>query len=352
MRQLRFAWTVVVLGALAWRCGGSSAIAAAADEIRPMKICATVSDLGDLAREVGGEHVEVTVFAKGPQDPHFLEAKPSFIKALANADALVLVGLDLEAGWAPALWKSARNGRVLPGADGHIDASKGITALDLPAGIVDRALGDVHAQGNPHYLSDPINGLRVARLLRDRFQALQPTNAAHFGRRYDDLALRLGVALVGEALAQKYDVEKLSILADAGKLEEFLARQGDPPVQGWLGRLARARGARVACDHNLWPYLAKRFGFTVMGFLEPKPGIPPTTRHLGALIDRMKTDHVPAILTISYFDPRHARLVSERTGARVVVLAHQCGALPGTDRYIDCVEHNVKQLETAFGGKP
>jgi len=316
-----------------------------------LRICATIPDLGDLAGEVGGAEVEVTVFAKGPQDPHFLEAKPSFVKELSRADAIVLVGLDLEAAWAPALWRNARNAAVLPDAPGYIDASKAIRPLDVPAGVVDRALGDVHAMGNPHYLADPINGLRVARLLRDRFQALRPKRKEYFAGRFDDFAKRLGAAMVGERLAKKYDVEKLCMLAEASELDAFLQKQGDGAVEGWLGRLKAARGARVVSDHNIWPYLAARFGFQVIGFLEPKPGVPPTTRHLTALIDRMKQERAQAVLAVPYFDARHSKLVCERTGAKLVPLAHQCGALAGTEHYLELVEHNVKALEAVLGGE-
>ncbi len=322
----------------------------AQEAFRKLKVCATVPELGQLSSEVGGDEVTVFVFAKAQQDPHFLEAKLSFIKELSTADALVHVGLELEVAWEPNLWQNARNPQVLPGAIGFIDASKAIAPLNIPGGVVDRSLGDVHAFGNPHYLSDPICGLQVARLLSDSLQKLRPQKADYFKSRCADFERRLGSALVGEKLAAKYDVEKLSILHEHGKLEEFLRKQEDGAVGGWLGRLASYRGAQVASDHDLWPYFARRFGLKIIAFLEPRPGIPPSTRHLREVIAILKANRVRAVLTVSYFDSRHARLVSEETGARIVSLAHQCGAQPGTDRYLDMVEFNVTQLENVLGG--
>jgi ABC-type Zn uptake system ZnuABC Zn-binding protein ZnuA len=323
----------------------AAAVRMPAAETQPLNVCATVPDLGELAKEVGGDEVRVSVFAKGTQDPHFLEAKPAFIKELSQADLFIEVGLELEVGWAPVLLRSARNGKVLGPAPGFLDASTAISPLGIPAGVVDRSQGDIHTRGNPHYLVDPLNGLRVARAIRDRLAALRPEKKGVFEARCEDFSRRLREALVGRRLAQKYDVEKLAQLAEAGKLEAFLEKQGDAPLEGWLGRLAAARGKAVVADHDVWPYLARRAGLRVVGFLEPRPGIAPTTKHLTRLVASMKGLDARAVLAVPYFDPRHARFIAEETGARIVTLAHQCGARPGTDRYLDMVEHNVKALE-------
>lgn len=337
----------VALAALALASG----FRAAADEpVAPLKVCATVPDLGELAREVGGDQVQVVVFAKGAQDPHFVEAKPSFIKELSTADLLIHMGLELEIGWAPNLWQNARNGRVLPGASGFLDASTAITPLELLGGTADRSLGDVHPYGNPHYLTDPLNGLKVARLIREKLQTLRPEKSDYFKSRYEDFAKRLKTELVGKTLAEKYDAEKLVLLAQAGKLDAFLKKQGDSAPGGWLGRMGPYSGTSVVGDHNIWPYFADRFGLKFEGFLEPKPGIAPTTKHLAGIIALMKQKGVKLILTVPYFDPRHARFVSEHSGAKAVKLAHGCGAEPGTESYISMIEYNVHQIEQALGG--
>ncbi|MBI3757638.1 MAG: zinc ABC transporter substrate-binding protein [Deltaproteobacteria bacterium] len=318
-----------------------------------LQACVTVPELGSLLQEVGGEHVTVTVFAKGTEDPHFVEAKPSFIKALSSCDLYVQIGMELEIGWAPILLREAGNGKVLPGAPGHIDASTVITPLEVPSAPVDRSMGDVHPFGNPHYLLDPLNGLKVAALLRDRLSDLQPANTQSFTERYQAFRQRLGITLVGEPLAKKYEYEKLALLFERGKLLDFLQSQGDDAqLGGWLSAMWPHSGAKVVVDHNMWPYFAHRFGITIVDSLEPKPGIPPTTAHLSTVVNRMKQDGITTVLAAAYYDPRYAQFISENTGATVVNMAHQAGARPGTDDYLALIDYNVRQLAAALGGKP
>lgn len=326
---------------------GSLAPAASADE--PLKVCATVPDLGSIVREVGGADVDVTVFVPPRGDAHFLEARPSFIKALSQADMFLLVGLDLEAGWAPRLWESARNAKVLPGSPGFVDCSQVIEPLDRPAGIVDRTLGDVHPFGNPHYLVDPMNGLRVAERLRDVLIGLRPAREAYFRERFKSFQDRAGAALVGEPLAKKYDVKKLAVLHERGKLAEFLERQGEAELLGgWFKQMLPFRERRVVTDHQLWSYFARRFGLEVVGIMEARPGIPPTTRHLTELVEVMNTRQAKVILSEVYYDEQYARFLAESTGAQVVPMAHQAGSRPGTDDYLATCDYNVKLVVEAF----
>ena len=326
-------------------------IAYAQETTRPIQACATVPDLGSLVREVGGNRVSVTVFAKGTEDPHFIEAKPSFIKALSQCDLYIQAGMDSEIGWAPVLLQNARNRAVLPGAPGYLDTSKVISPLEIPTGPTDRSMGDVHPLGNPHYLLDPLNGLKVARLIRDKLIELQPNHKTYFNERYAAFRKRLGTALVGEKLARKYDVEKLALLFERGRLGAFLKQQGDEaPLGGSLGLMLPYYGAKSVDDHNIWPYFTRRFGILLIGHMEPKPGIPPTTGHLRALVERMRAEGVRLVLAAAYYDPRHARFVSEHTGARVVNLANQVGAREGTDDYLSMIDYNVRQLLGALAG--
>ena len=315
----------------------------------PLWVCATVPGLGSLAEEVGGTEVAVTVFTKGTESPHFTVPKPSFVKALNVCGAYVQVGLELEIGWAPALLQNARNAAVLPGGPGFIDASTVVPALGVPSGPIDRSMGDVHPGGSPHYLLDPLNGLRVAGLLRDRFSTLRPEAKQYFAERYDAFRQRLGAALVGEALSRKYDFEKLALLAEHGRLFDFLDSQGDSALlDGWLAALRPHAGAEVVAEHDAWAYFSARFGLEVVAFLEPIPGVPPTTSHLGAIIERMRAEQVGAVLTTAYYDPRYARFVSDKTGAAVVAIAHQVDARPGTGDYLAMTDYNVKQLAAAL----
>lgn len=339
---------LMVLGVIALGVAGGIA---RPDPPGPLKVVATVPDLGSLAKEIGGDVVEVTTLAKGPEDPHFLEARPSFIRAASEADAIVVVGMELEVGWVPPILLNARNAKIQPGTPGYIDASTAITPLGVPTGPVDRSMGDIHAAGNPHYLTDPLCGLKVARLIADRLEAMRPDAKAAVEARYDAFRAKLGAALVGEELAKKYDGTKLAQLFESGRLESFLESQGDrAKLGGWLGALSGHFGARAVADHDLWPYFARRYGITVVGYLEPKPGISPTTSHLREVVEAMKRDGTKVILSSPYFDPKHASFVAEQTGARVVELAHQAGSRPGTDDYLAMCGYNAGVLARALGG--
>jgi ABC-type Zn uptake system ZnuABC Zn-binding protein ZnuA len=317
----------------------------------PLRVVTTVPDLGSLVREVGGEQVEVTVLVKGAEDPHFVEAKPSFIKSLSQADMYVQVGMEAEVGWGPVLLQQARNARVLPGAPGYVDAATVIAPLEVPTGPVDRSMGDVHPFGNPHYLLDPVQGLKVARLLRDKLIAMRPAHRATFEAGYAAFRQRLGTALVGEVLARKYDVEKLALLSEHRKLSSFLESQGEAGLLGgWFGRLTPYAGSKAVSDHNVWPYFARRFHISLVAFLEPRPGVPPTTKHLQEVIRTMQALGVKLLLASAYYDPRHAQFVAQHTGAKVVPLANQVGARADTDDYISMVDYNVRQLALALGG--
>ena len=351
-RMNRLLATTVFLAVLQAALGAAPGQAQAADS--PVKVCATVPELGSLVREIGGDRVTVTVFAKGTEDPHFVEPRPSFVKALSACDLYVQLGMGMEIGWAPVLLENARNGRVQPGNPGHLDASRAISPLEVPTTPVTRSMGDVHPGGNPHYLLDPLNGLSVADLIQDRLAVLRPDQRGFFADRYGAFARRLAAALVGEALASRYGVEdviKLARLYEHGKLPDYLESQGEAALLGgWLGRMRPHFGARVVDDHNLWPYFARRFGIKIVGHLEPKPGIPPTTRHLRELVARMNIEGVKAVITAAHYDPRHAQFLARHTGAEIVPLAHQVNARPGADDYLSLHDYNVRTLSAALSG--
>lgn len=320
-----------------------------------ISVCCSVPDLASLVQAIGGGAVSVTTFAKGSEDPHFLEAKPSYVRALNQAHLLVMLGLGMEDGWSPVVLQNARNGNVLPGAAGYLDASRAIKPLDVPTGTVDRSMGDVHAGGNPHYLLDPLCGLQVARLIRDKLSELQPGLKATFDENYNRLRQTIDERLVGPELAAKYkpdDIPKLALLFEYGKLQEFLTNQNQEALLGgWLKELLPYYGAKVVDDHNMWPYFARRFGLKVIAHMEPKPGITPTTQHLAAVAQQARAAEVRVILANPYYDPRHAQFLASQTGARVVNIAHQVGSRPGTDDYVSLVDYNVRQIVAALGNK-
>jgi ABC-type Zn uptake system ZnuABC Zn-binding protein ZnuA len=279
----------------------------------PLKVVTTTEDLGSLAREIGGDRITVDVFSRGYQDPHFVEPKPSFILKLVNADLLIVVGRELEIGWLPALLTQSRNARIQPGARGHLDASMNVRILEVPTGQITRAMGDVHPTGNPHYWLDPDNGRRIAQAIRDRLGELLPGDQAYFAQRYADFDSRL-------TQAQKR----------------------------WDSLMAPYKGTKIVTYHRSWPNFTERFGLTVVGYVEPKPGIPPSPGHTVALIAEMKRQGIKIILVEPYFDVKTPQAVARQTGAEVLVMPPSVGGVKEATDYIALFEYNVNLLTAAF----
>src|SRR5215813_9475249 len=231
-----------------------------------LNVVATTEDLAALAREVGGDKIKVEALARGYQDPHFVEAKPSFILKLHSADLLVVVGRELEIGWLPPLVTQSRNAKIQPGADGYIDASLNVKILEIPTGQITRAMGDVHPLGNPHYWLDPDNGRRIAKGIAGKLSELDPPDAAYFQQRFQDFDKRLTTA-----------------------------------VKGWDAEMVPFRGTKVVTYHNSFTNFAKHFHLDVIGYVEPRPRIPPTPSHTIELIGLMKRENCRLVLVEPYF---------------------------------------------------
>jgi zinc/manganese transport system substrate-binding protein len=319
----------------------------------PLDVVATVPDLGGLVRTIGGDQVSVSIITKGPQDPHVVEPRPSFIRRLHDADLFVQTGMDLEIGWAPVLLQGARNPKILPGGRGHLDTSSVVTPLEVPAAGSDRSRGDLHPYGNPHYLTDPVHGLRVAALLRDALGRLRPDELAGFEERYARFVRQTLERLVGPELVASYGPDELVDLLDSGRLDAELSARGQLDLLGgWLAEMRPYAGTRAVEDHQFWAYFAHRFGIELVATLEPFAGVAPSTRQLARVVEMIRAEKIPLILSTTYFDPRHADWVAERTGARVVLLAHQAGARSGADGYLGAIDYNVRQVVTALGAAP
>jgi len=274
-----------------------------------LNVVATTEDLADLARQVGGDRVKVEAIARGYQDPHFVEAKPSFILKLAKADLLVAVGRELEVGWLPPLVQQSRNAKVQPGADGYLDASLTVRILEIPAGQITRAMGDVHPLGNPHYWLDPGNGRHIAKAIADKLARMAPADAAYFGSRYADFDRRL---------------------AEAEKR--------------WDALMAPYKGLKVVTYHRSWPNFVGRFGLDVIGYVEPRPGIPPSPRHTLDLIAEMKRQAVKILIVEPYFDLKTPNSIARETGARVLVLPPSVGGEKDITDFIALFDHDVALL--------
>jgi zinc/manganese transport system substrate-binding protein len=287
-------------------------LAAAPPAGATVNVMASTEDLAALAREVGGDRVKVETIARGYQDPHFVEAKPSFILKLHAADLLVVVGRELEIGWLPPLIQQSRNAKIQPGAAGYFDASQTARILEIPQGQITRAMGDVHPQGNPHYWLDPDNGRRIAKAIADRLAQSDPTSATYFASRYADLDKRL---------------------AEAEKR--------------WDALMVPYKGLKLVTYHSSWPNFAARFGLNVVGFVEPRPGIPPSPSHTFDLIQQMKRDGVKILLVEPYFDLRTPNSVARETGAKVLVMAPSVGGVKEVSDYIGLFDYDLNLLVSA-----
>lgn len=335
---------------LAWLTALALAPLTVAAAAEPLRVCASTTDLDSLVRLVGGARVKTFCFSKGTEDPHEIELKPSFAKELNRADLYLQVGQGIENAWLEKLMRAVTNAAVKPGQQGNLNLGRNVRPLDGEAGK--NAPNSFHEDGNPHYFLDPVEGLRAAREIRDRLAELRPEWKAEFAANHDKFRLRLAVALVGAECAKSDNVEKLAVeferLKDAAAVKEFLAHHR---VGGWLGAFAAHRGKFIVGDHDLWYFFARRFGLEVLGYLEPSPGVPPTTKHVQELVGKMKVKQVRVILSAPYFEQRFVEFAAKQSGARPLPMAHQTAARPGTDDYFTLLKHNAEQLLAALKAK-
>ena len=278
-----------------------------------LKVVTSTTDLYDIAKAVGGNKITATHIGEGYQDPHFIEAKPSFVLQLRSADVWAFVGLDLEIGWMPLLLQGARNPKLQPGQPGYIDASRVIPVLDMARGNVDRSQGDVHPLGNPHYWLDPENGRRIAKLFRETFSQLDAKNASVYSANEKTFTQRL-----------------------------------DAAERTWQADLAKIKGQPVVAWHTSWRYFAGYTGMNIVGFMEPKPGVPPSPAHLAGLIQTMKQTGAKVIVMEPFYDRKTADFVASKTGAKVLVLPPSVGGTKGLDDYIQLMTNDIKQLAAAL----
>ncbi|MFL5638588.1 MAG: metal ABC transporter substrate-binding protein [Gemmatimonadaceae bacterium] len=280
-----------------------------------MRVVATTPDLASVAREIGGDRVNVVALAKPTEDPHFVDAKPSFIVTLNRADALIEGGAELELGWLPPLLENARNGKIGAGAPGRIIASEGIRLLEIPTSF-DRSKGDIHSLGNPHFMIDPAAVKIVARNIASHFAQIDPKNAAAYN----------------------------------ANLARFNGRL-DGKLVDWQKQLAPFRGAKIVTYHRDFVYLAQRFGLSIVDELEPKPGIAPSAAHLAQVIGEMKANKAKVILVQPFQNRKTAETVARQTGATVLDAPQQPGATGNTKSYFDMMDNLVRALATGLGAQ-
>ncbi len=278
-----------------------------------LNVVTATEDLASIAREVGGDRITVESIARGYQDPHFVEAKPSFILKLQKADLLIVVGRELEIGWLPPLIQQSRNAKVQVGAEGYLDASQGVRILEIPTGQVTRAMGDVHPQGNPHYWLDPENARVIAKSVCDRLSQFRPADRAFFEQRLADFNARLTAA-----------------------------------VQKWTAQMAPYKGTKVVTYHRSFPNFADRFGLDIIGYVEPRPGIPPSPGHTLDLIQEMKRQNVKLILVEPYFDLATPQSMARATGGQVLVMPPSVGGVKEATDFFALFDYDVTLLTNAI----
>lgn len=280
-----------------------------------LRVVTTTQDLAAIAEAIGGEQVEVQSLTLGTRDPHFATAKPSMIRKVFRADLLLVIGADMEIGWLPPLLQSARNARVQPGASGYLDLASVVPLLGKSTGPVSRAMGDVHAKGNPHYWLDPRNGKRMAQAIATRLAELDSAHKDEFQQRFNAFTQTM-----------------------------------DNSLQTWHTALAHVKGKPFVAYHTSFVYLADVFGFRIVDEVEPKPGIAPSAASLSALVARIQNDDIGFLIMEPYYERRSARYLNEQTGIRTAVLPQSVGAQPDINTYFDLFDAIVAVLNNA-GGK-
>jgi len=294
----------------------AAVVGAALPAAAALRVVATTPDVADMARQIGGERLDVVTLAEGSQDPHKVPVKPSFVTKLNRADALVVNGLGLEHAFLPPLLEVASNPRIRPGAPAYIDASSLVQPLEVP-GSQDRSQGELHPLGNPHVGLDPVRGKLMAQAIAEGLARVDPADAD---------AYRAGLARYRALL--------------------------DAKIAEWQRLAAPLRGAKVVSYHQDLVYLADRYGLELVGTIETRPGVPATPGHLEELVATMERERVPLVVREVAYELPLAETVARRTGARVVTIATMTGGVPGADSYVDLIETNLQALVAALAEGP
>jgi zinc/manganese transport system substrate-binding protein len=288
----------------------------AAPAVAKLRVVSTLQDFASLAEAVGGIRVDTFTIAKGYQDPHFVDAKPSFILKLSNADVLIVAGLELEIGYLPPLIDQSRNDKIHPGSPGYLDASIGCDILQRPTQQVTRAMGDVHPYGNPHYWTDPDNGRVIARAIAAKLTELDPAGQAEYAK----------------------------------NLAAFEANLSTKEKE-WDAKMAPYAGTKIVTFHDSWPNFAKRFKIVIAGHVEPKPGIPPSPSHTLEIINLIRAEKIPLILVEPYFDTKTPKAIATQTGAAVVTFYPSVGGLPEIKSYFSLFDQDINAFVGAVKEK-
>ncbi len=345
------------LALAAWAALGATFVGPASPSVveaqEKLRVVTTLPTYAAIAREVTGDLVEISYIARGDEDPHFVNPRPSFARMLQSADLFISTGLDLEL-WMPSLLDRANNPRIVEGAPGHVVAYSGIDLLDVPASV-SRTGGDVHVFGNPHIHTDPINGILIARNILAGLRRVDPGRIARYEENARDFEERTLRRLFGDRLVDMLGGGTLFSLARANQFWRFAEGQtfqGRPLtdfVGGWLAQGAPFRGKRMVCYHKNWAYFSARFEVECAMYVEPKPGIPAAPGHVRDVIAFIRENSIPVIFAANYFSRRQVELVASRSGARPLIMAEHVDGAPGVTTYFDLFDAWIPCLAAAFG---
>ena len=341
-------YTRILCTILAMLAPAAAGTALAAAKTEKLQIVTTTTDLKAIAQAVGGEKVSVTSIATGYENPHYVQAKPSFMMLARKADLWIRVGLELEIGYEELIIDGSRNRNIRIGKPGHLDASEKVLRLEVPKTRVTRELGDVHPQGNPHYWLDPLNARIVAASIARRLSKLAPENTEAFEKNLAAFQNALDERMFGAVLARKVGGGKLWAMELKGTLQEYLiARKLTNDLGGWSAAMRPLRGSKIITHHRSWSYFVNRFGLIVAVELEPKPGVPPSGAHLLKVMSRAKAEGVGLILLEPAYNRKAADLVAKKTGVTVVVCAISVGGQKEAVDYLALIDLIVDRISKA-----
>lgn len=321
-----------------------------------LRIVTSLTTYAAIAKEIVGDRGTVSSIARGDENPHFVQPRPSYVLDLKRADMFITTGLDLEL-WVPTLLDKASNPKVREGGPGYVTVYRGIDLLDVPANV-SRSSGDIHLFGNPHIWTDPVNGLIIGEDILAGLKRVDAAGAAEYDRRFADFKRRVLTAYVGPDLLNLLGVDVVYDLARKHKLWEFISGQqyqGKPLVErvgGWLKQGETFRGKSMVCYHKEWDYFSRAFGVPCVEYIEPKPGIPPTPRHVRDVITLMRGRNIHVLVSANYYDFNQVRSVATKTNAVPVTVPSNTAGAEGTDTYIDLISLWVRSLDAAFAERP
>ncbi len=321
------------------------------DSNAPLAVVTTLPDYSDIAKIIGGDRVSVTAIVRGDQDAHFIRPKPSFVDQVRRADVLIATGLDLEL-WLPTVVDKSGNTRVRSGMPGYVGVAQGMNLAEVPD-IVSRSEGGVHVYGNPHVTCSPLNMKKAARNIAIGLAKNDPEGRELYESNLKDFLDEIDRRLYGAELVRLLGGESLNNMAEKGTLISFLEKQqfqGTPLIDslgGWMKEMLPLRGLEIVTYHKNWVYFVSLFGLKVVGTVEPKPGIPPSPRHVTELVELMRERGVTIILAANYFDEQKIRTVASRVDAKPVIVSLYVGGADGTSSYLDLIDYWVDHLVEA-----